>query len=630
MKGIGVRTTLRNLVVAIVGAGIVSVSAALAAGPTRSAWSHNDIGAVSDAAIEASAGFATPETRSGKLLELAEMLFRLGETSRAHAVILDAAHSLPPAAGVWPRGNVIQSLVRGGDIDEAKHLIEPVNSPAARLTLLGKLGAAQASAGDPSGAVSTARSLVEMASRNLSDNAVAGAHEAALADIALALNHVGADDAAFGIAERMADGYQKARIIGEVARARCISHSDDRRGQELVRRAGDLAKVAATDARDFHRIEILETAIVPLVACQGAKDARMYVDANLAPAQRDLALNQAARLFSQQGQFGLARNVDEVRDPLLDPVAIVEMAKRLVKAGDLKVARSLVARAAASAVQLRHDPNEPLWKWFDHCTLLGDISSVQVDVGAFDEAAATVQPIEAPNRAQYLVNIVQAEARQKDTEAMSKTLPIALREAVNQPLPVGGPINTIELLTRITLFLAEGGFTNLAQEPFRLLESTADNQEPSPPPALTRTQPSAHVRVAAAQAAMGDIRSALVTADAVGPMVVDPSMGAILLSHGLAVGTKMAGPKAEALHGIARELVLRGDLQEAQRIESQLEVEPRAALTGLRDSLLAQIAKAQADAGDLRASYSTTSRMTQAIVKWDSLLHVLALSVPRP
>jgi hypothetical protein len=84
------------------------------------------------------------------------------------------------------------------------------------------------------------------------------------------------------------------------------------------------------------------------------------------------------------------------------------------------------------------------------------------------------------------------------------------------------------------------------------------------------------------------------------------------------------GPKADALRAVTLAMTTQGNIDGALQAEGGLEVEPRDVLQGVRDDALSSIASAQATSGALRASYSTSLRITEPRARLTSLLPLIA------
>jgi hypothetical protein len=149
---------------------------------------------------------------------------------------------------------------------------------------------------------------------------------------------------------------------------------------------------------------------------------------------------------------------------------------------------------------------------------------------------------------------------------------------------------------------------------------------------------------------VGDLDAALATADAAGPMTGPPSSKMRNFMVGMlsdsdrtpptqaqiAERTKLAqrflaatvaGPRADALSGIAVATADIGNIPDALRAAAELDAEPRNVLAACRDVALAAISTAQQRAGDLEASLATALEMTAPL---ERLRRLRALAVIRP
>ena len=385
---------------------------------------------------------------------------------------------------------------------------------------------------------------------------------------------------------------------------------------------------------------MVELAAEALATCEGPKPARHLLDDVLTTEQAGPSLNRVLDELTAAGQVAAARALAPAPDPS-DAEQLLAAAQRLQKQRDFPAARLMAIQASEVALKVSRDPAQPVWKWLDHTALLGRIFSVLTAAGAYDEALATVQPIEMINRQQFYLAAIDAEAQHKDAAAIRKTLPASI-EAVTASEP--GANAAQNYLCRMTVSLARAGFRNAAEVPFKAMTATASGWAfPTPDPALAR--------FAQAQAAMGDIAGALATAEHAGPlvasrtvpekqflaslaMVMSADSKTSLMSRQAAtreqqlaasVPTVHPGPKASVLAAITTKLATEGNGAAALQAESGLESDPRDVLQGLRDDALAAIANAQLEAGDPVEAFNTAMRIDQKLVRWGPLLRLAAL-----
>lgn len=319
------------------------------------------------------------------------------------------------------------------------------------------------------------------------------------------------------------------------------------------------------------------------------------------------------------------RNPPEQND---DDLAI---ATDLLKEGKLAEARAAALRASQAA---------PV----DDVVQLGRVFKVLSEVGEYDQAIATLQPIDDFNRRQYYVYAVEAAVRAHDAAAIGRLVPIAVA-GVEAPTP---NLNSVDWLYRMIKALALAGYYDAARGAFVELTRVHDDLIAS-----GRSPPNLDT-IAECEALTGDLPGALATAAKAGPLVGPPNISnlqAALITTMTFANAKtppsnaelaarlaqikalqpalVAGPKAGALARIAADLAKMGDLDKAIEIEAALEVEPRDVLSGLRDMALAPISQAQQDAGETREALATALRISQGEARFDRLLN-LAATPPRP
>ncbi|MBV9152443.1 MAG: hypothetical protein JO204_11780 [Alphaproteobacteria bacterium] len=321
-----------------------------------------------------------------------------------------------------------------------------------------------------------------------------------------------------------------------------------------------------------------------------------------------------------------------------------EAARRLLRQGDRPAAREGALRA--SELALADAGNHPEWpsdRHIQHQVHLGRISSLLAEVGAYDEAVATAQPIEAVSRRQYYIGVVESAARAHDKAAVDRLLPGAIA-ALKAPSPDWG---TLQSLHRTIRSLAVLGYRDAAREAFAEFQASREV-----PDAAGHLHPPDPGMIAECQAVTGDLAGALATVETLGPLVEPPgpltAAMATVMSFGgaqtppsqaelaarLAEVKKLlpplrAGGKAHVLSKITVDLAEMGDIDKAIDIEARLEAEPRDVLAQLRDRALAATSKAQQEAGELRISLATALRISERHDRFEQLLQ-LARVPPRP
>jgi hypothetical protein len=530
-------------------------------------------------------------------------------------------------------------LVRIGDAADADKLADVDGPPGDRTRMLGMLGAAYAKAQDPGG---VARAVAQINAVK-QDTPVTGQRDPrdnALAEIGVALAEGGAADGAVALAAKMADGYYKVNVLSHAAFARCANGKtggDD----AAAKMAGVVASDLSPDTNPVARTSSLFAAAAALAACDGSEAARRFLTDNLTGQGTGQALGQTVRVLTAAGQVSAAIALAPPPNPA-DPEDLLQAALLFQRAGDLQRARHLGLQASAAAVKGQTDSSQPHVRP-DRIQLLSRISSLLTDIGAYDEALETVQPIDPINRRQFYRRVLSTEAERHDGPAIDRTLP-GVMKVILEPTPA--PYMVRNDLSDLVLTLAHTGFRKQAKVPFDAIATA-----PSPP-SLPLADPTL-ARYAAAQAAMGDLPGALKTASAAGPLVAQRSgaeknvmaLMALALSarskedlvspQALAMRQRMAssfptihpGPQASALVAIATELASEGDVAGALQAEAGLEKVPGNDLDGPRDTALAAIAAEQIQAGQPEAALETTLRIRQDVSRLAPLLKLAALPV---
>jgi hypothetical protein len=109
---------------------------------------------------------STPNSQAVNLLRLADALIRAGDATAAKRVIARAISAIGPASDMMVaqvRADVVERLAQAGDLPAAEAFAATDLPPQPKATVLAKLGAARARAGDIAGArkvVEATRSLI--------------------------------------------------------------------------------------------------------------------------------------------------------------------------------------------------------------------------------------------------------------------------------------------------------------------------------------------------------------------------------------------------------------------------------------------------------------------------------------
>ncbi len=617
---------------------ICSASATLA-DPT---WTTRDLDAVADAAVQTAAG---QSVQVPWLVLLAEALTKAGDTPRAKAVLLEAAKLLPPPGEIgpsWDRGNIVKELAGLGGASDAEKLADVDVPRPTRVMLLSKLVSGLAAAGATKDVHRVADRLAPLADTpGITSWVIATPISSSLAGAGAGLVASGATDEVLYLANRLPEGIPRVRLLSDAAFALCditgkgANPGMGRKVAEDVRKSASAALPLITAPID--RVEVVEIAAEAVAKCDGADRAKAFVSETTRPPQTDQVLSRLADRLTDKREFDLAAATAPPIDAN-DADDLLGVAKRLAKQGDTVAAVRAATAASQVALDTQTAPSQPPSNRYDHFALLNRIFGVLADLGAYDTALATVQPIELVNRQQYYVTVVQAAINRKDSAAIAHLLPTAI-DAVTQPTPAGTRAESF--LFGLTRTLANNGYRDEAKKPYEALIQFTNSASATSRDHLLPWQ------LAVLKADTGDLASALQAANDAGPLTTKPTpaMVGVLtvmqfdgatkppsqseLAAAMQRSTNMlpnqvSGPKANALSAIAIDMAVQGNIEGALKAETELDVEPRAALSGARDTALSSIATAQQKACDLRGSFSTTLRIEQASVRWGCLLKLAA------
>lgn len=606
------------------------------------AWTARDLDAVADAAVKTAAG---QSVQIPWLVQLADALTNAGDAPRAKAVLLEAAKLLPAPGEIgasWDRGNIVKELATLGSASDAEKLADVDAPPSTKVMLLSKLVSGLAAAGTIKDVHRIADRLAPLADTpGITSWVIATPISSSLAGAGVGLVASGATNEVLYLANRLPEGIPRVRLLSDAAFALCDTTgkgADPEMGRKVaedVRKSASAALPLFTAPTD--RVDVIEIAAEAVAKCDGTDRAKAFVSETISPPQTDQVLSRLAERLTNKKEFDLAVATAPPVDPN-DADDLLDAAKRLNKQGNMAAAVRTATAASQLALETQTVSSQPPSNRYDHFALLNRIFGVLTDLGAYDTALATVQPNELVNRQQYYITVVQAAVSRKDSTAIAHLLPIAIA-AVIQPTPAGTRAESF--LYSLTRALANGGYREEAKKPYEALTQFTNNA------AVTSRDHLLPWQLAVLKADTGDLPAALQAADDAGPLTAKPTraMANFLTVMQFDSATKppspsevaaamqrsanmlpnlVAGPKANALSAIAIDLAAQGNIEGALQVESELEVEPRAALSGARDMALSSIAAAQLKARDLRGSFSTTLRIEQASVRWGSLLKLAA------
>lgn len=319
-------------------------------------------------------------------------------------------------------------------------------------------------------------------------------------------------------------------------------------------------------------------------------------------------------------------------------------ARDFLKEGRVAEAREEARRAQQAALAAAGLPNQSTAQRIAHHNQLGQVFAVLCDLGEYDEAIATVQPIEDVNRKQYYAMAIEAAVGAHDDAAVNHLLPVAIA-AFKEPAPDWG---TVQKLHRVIQALGRGGYRDAARTAFAELKAVLDTLVAS-----GKYQADLDM-LAECQALTGDLAGALATADKAGPLVQAPSNGQVAMATVFSFAdeqrkapptqneiaqrlaevqahmpAQVLGPKAFALAAIANDLALMGDIKSALGMEAALEGEPRKLFEQQRDFVLTPISEAQQTAGQYREALATALRISRDDLRFARLLKLAAVP-PQP
>lgn len=313
-------------------------------------------------------------------------------------------------------------------------------------------------------------------------------------------------------------------------------------------------------------------------------------------------------------------------------------AEDLLKAGKRDEARIAALRASETALASTNAPGQSRRSQVENIQLLGRIFHVLCEVGEYDQAIGTVQPIENINRRQFYVFAIEAAVKAHDSPAVDHLLPTAVA-ALKEPAPDWG---TVQMLHRMIRPLALAGYHDAARTAYSELRAVQDGLVAS------GKYRSDLVMIAEDQALVGDLADALTTAEKAGQLAGPPDKllttmatvftfadakakptDAEIAARFAQVQSQMpplvSGPKSVALSKIAADLAAMGEIGSAIDVEAALEVEPRDVLAGERDMALVSISQAQQNADDPEASLATALRISRQDARFDRLLKLAAV-----
>jgi hypothetical protein len=605
-------------------------------------WTANDSDAVAEAAIVVASG-ASKITQASKFVELADALIRAGNAPKAKQAAAKAASSLSQPAdspfdsrGSFASARIVETLALLGEVSAAKTLATTDAIPSVKAMLLGKFGAGRARA-DSIDDARWAANAINSTSDAADAATFAAASANAIAEISLALADAGALDEALQTAIPLSNGLPKVRALSQAARLICkkddLGTGLSQRTQEVLQRLASIARFAAEATnRPFEKIDLAGVAGEAFADCRGADNARAFITETIGPDLRDRAFATVVDRLVQRSEFTLARSLLPTADPA-DAANLFDTAKRLIKLDDPAKARELAIQAADAALKASGEVTRKPGGYYEFIAQLGPIIGTLISLGAYDEAFAAAQPIDANNRLQHYVNAVRAAARKSDGAEVARLLPIAIQAFRMDSTP--NRMIQLKALSDLTKALAVAGYRDETLKTFAELQAVM-GKTPS-----TDQKRQVTLLATVLRADAGDVEGALTVANEAGPMIEKPSDARIAALAVMNMGggrrpttsemeealrqaaealPLVAGPRAEALLSIAIHMAAKGNIAAASQAAAVLEAEPSDAITGAHASALNAIADAQAKSGDLRGSFATVLRIRQSTVRGPLLL----------
>jgi tetratricopeptide (TPR) repeat protein len=620
------------------------VGAPAGADQRGSPWTANDSDAVADAAIAATDDNKSKLTDTSTLMELVDALIRAGNIPKAKQVVEVAASYFGAAElqNSLLRGRIVENLALLGDAASAEVLAAAEIAQPAKIALFGKFGTGRAHAGHVKDA-QRAATTINALSGGSATAAATDTSARALADISLALAESGALAEAFQIVRPLPDGLPKVQALSQVARLACKKAGTQtgatRHGRMALEQAivSAGAAIAAADTL-FAKVNLAVAAGEAIACCSGADAARSFIDRTFAVESRNDAAGSLVDRLTQQNEFAVARSLLSTANPT-DTARLFEAAKRFMKLGD----RAKATEVAVKAMHAVPDNSGPRpGAYYRTPPNPGQIASLLIDLGAYDEAIAAATAAKINNRSYYYFYAVNVAARNADVASVARLLPVAFDALKMDSNPDRGA--QFRSLFDLTKVLALAGYRDQALRTFGELQGL-----------LTKAQVNALMRqdmtslAAVLQADKGDIAGALQAADQAGTMVEKPDRLTIMMAVAMMMGNKqptqaeimeavqqaealmplVIGPKARVLSDIAVHMAAKGDIAAASRAVAVLEEERNDLIRGARDTAVNAVANAQIKAGDLRGAFATALRIRESAVRRMPLLKLAGSPITR-
>jgi hypothetical protein len=286
-----------------------------------------------------------------------------------------------------------------------------------------------------------------------------------------------------------------------------------------------------------------------------------------------------------------ARAIDDMNAPEIKDVNdAVALSERQIARGETSEAKTSLMRAYESVrarIESLDQRPHPPYELMNAQSGLSEIIDKEIEIGAFAEAIEAADLYDRNNRLQYLVRIVDEEAKRHDTTALRETLPIAIEKIHDADYrPSQG-----QYAAELAKVLGRAGYNGEARTPLKIAQALAQEGVGGYWPR------SVFGWIAQAQVALGDLAGAYATLDTVGN-----------------------GQSEYA--NLVPELVVRHDFKTALEIAT-------AARAPARDIALSFIATGQAEDDDMISAYSTARLINNQLARYQALMRLLSHSAPR-
>jgi len=436
-------------------------------------------------ARQAALAAAAESPDPGALFNIAEAQLNAGDPAGARETLTAAQDVVAkrPKEYFVERDRLIGLWAQAGERARALKLAERVADPAERMRSLGVLGSALAKAGDTSGA----RDLVDRIRQTgaASDRRVAGNADAALKEVGLALAEAGDFAGGLRTVDPLPSG-QRETLAVKIAGMQCAAH--DPGGRDALR-AATAVNPPATQA---YATELVSA----LAACNDIEKAKEAFE-KLLPSWQLGVLDRAVDQLTKQGRNTDAELFDRI---ILDgpggPNDLAVVAKRQAARGDVAGARMTAARAyemMRAAVMTAREQSRPVYQMPEILRPFAAVLEAQLKAAAYDDALATAGLQDATNAQMASERIVQAAAKNHDTEALRQMLPRVLDAIEN-----GGQWDPETRFIDIAKQLGRAGYTDEGREVLGRVARLKKNH----------CQQAPCINLAEAQVAIGDIDAA--------------------------------------------------------------------------------------------------------------------------